>query len=101
MKQQMVTIQSNEALTEQVWRMVVAADTSAITAPGQFVNLQLDGLYLRRPISICDWDETSITLVYKIVGEGTQKMSTLLPGTELDVLVGLGNGYDTAKSIPR
>ena len=98
MKQQMVTIQSNEALTEQVWRMVVAADTSAITAPGQFVNLQLDGLYLRRPISICDWDETSITLVYKIVGEGTQKMSTLLPGTELDVLVGLGNGYDTAKS---
>ena len=98
MKQQMVTIRSNEALTDQVWRMVVAADTSAITAPGQFVNLQLDGLYLRRPISICDWDENSITLVYKIVGEGTQKMSTLLPGAELDVLVGLGNGYDTGKS---
>ena len=98
MKQQIVTIRSNEPLTELVWKMVVDADTSAITAPGQFVNLQIDGLYLRRPISICDWDENSITLIYKIVGEGTEKMSKMLPGTKLDVLVGLGNGYNTTKS---
>ena len=98
MKQEIVTIRSNEPLTELVWKMVVEADTSAITAPGQFVNLQIDGLYLRRPISICDWDENSITLIYKIVGEGTEKMSKMLPGTKLDVLVGLGNGYNTAKS---
>jgi len=98
MKQQIVTIRSNEPLTELVWKMVVDADTSAITAPGQFVNLQIDGLYLRRPISICDWDEDSITLIYKIVGEGTEKMSKMLPGTKLDVLVGLGNGYNTTKS---
>ena len=98
MKQQIVTIRSNEPLTDLVWKMVVDADTGAITAPGQFVNLQIDGLYLRRPISICDWDENSITLIYKIVGEGTEKMSKMLPGTKLDVLVGLGNGYNTAKS---
>ena len=98
MKQQIVTIRSNEPLTDLVWKMVVEADTGAITAPGQFVNLQIDGLYLRRPISICDWDENSITLIYKIVGEGTEKMSKMLPGTKLDVLVGLGNGYNTAKS---
>ena len=98
MKQQIVTIRSNEPLTDLVWKMVVEADTGAITAPGQFVNLQIDGLYLRRPISICDWDENSITLIYKIVGEGTEKMSKMLPGAKLDVLVGLGNGYNTSKS---
>ena len=98
MKQQIVTIRSNEPLTDLVWKMVVEAETGAITAPGQLVTLQIDGLYLRRPISICDWDENSITLIYKIVGEGTEKMSKMLPGAKLDVLVGLGNGYNTSKS---
>ena len=77
--------------------MVLAGDTSAITAPGQFVNLLLEGKYLRRPISICDWDEGSITLIYKVVGSGTEQMAAMPAGTELDVLVGLGNGYNTAK----
>ena len=98
MKQEMTTILSNRPLTEQVWQMVLQADTSPITAPGQFVNLQIEGLYLRRPISICDWDDETITLVYKVVGTGTEKMTRMQPGDQLDVLVGLGNGYNTEKS---
>ena len=98
MDQQFCTILENKPLTALVWQMKLQADTKAITAPGQFVNLKLEGLYLRRPISICDWDEDSITLIYKVVGEGTEKMTTLLPGQKIDTLVGLGNGYNTAKS---
>ena len=78
--------------------MVLEGDTSDITVPGQFLNLQLDGFYLRRPISIHDWDDTSLTIIYKTVGEGTLHMTKLAPGARLDVLTGLGNGYDTAKS---
>lgn len=78
--------------------MVLAGDTSAITAPGQFVNLKLDGFFLRRPISVCDYSENSLTLIYKVVGEGTELMSTLCAGAEIDTLAGLGNGYNTAKS---
>ncbi len=98
MDQQFCTILENKQLTAAVWQMKLQADTSVIKHPGQFVNLKLDGLYLRRPISICDWDETSITLIYKAVGEGTRQMTTLQPGKILDTLVGLGNGYNMDKA---
>ena len=96
MKQSIFEIVSNEALTDVVYRMVLAGDTSAITNCGQFVDLRLPEKYLRRPISVCDYDETTLTLIYKVVGSGTEIMSTLTPGTKLDVLTGLGNGYDTS-----
>ena len=98
MDQQFCTILENKPLTDLVWKMRLQANTSAITAPGRFVNLKLDGLYLRRPISICDWDENSLTLIYKVVGTGTEQMTKLQPGAVIDTLVNLGNGYDTAKS---
>ena len=94
----MYQILSNEQLTKDVFKMVMQGDTSAISAPGQFINIKLDGLFLRRPISICDYDENTITVIYKAVGEGTELMSTLTTGAELDCLVGLGNGYDITKS---
>ena len=98
MDQQFCTILENKPLTDLVWKMKLQADTSAITAPGRFVNLKLDGLYLRRPISICDWDETGLTIIYKVVGTGTEQMTKLQPGAVIDTLVNLGNGYDTSKS---
>lgn len=85
---------TNEPLTPDVWRMVLAGDTQWITRPGQFVNIELEGLYLRRPISICDWDDDTITIIYKVVGRGTEQMSRMVSGQELDVLTGLGNGFD-------
>ena len=98
MKQSIFTVISNEALTESVYKMVLFGDTSAITAPGQFVNIQLDGLFLRRPISVCDYDDTTLTLLYKVVGKETQAMSAMALGTKLDILTGLGNGYDLSLS---
>ena len=94
MKQSIFTIVSNVALTDSVYKMVLQGDTSAITAPGQFVNLQLDGLYLRRPISVCDLDGDKLTIVYKAVGKGTEQMSRMEAGEKVDILTGLGNGYD-------
>ena len=96
MKQSIFEILSNVALTETVYKMVLRGDTTAITAPGQFVNILLDGLFLRRPISVCDYDENTLTIVYKVVGKGTEAMSKMAVGEKLDVLTGLGNGYDTA-----
>ena len=93
MKQSLFTIVSNEALTDCVYKMVLAGDTSAITAAGQFVNIKLEGMFLRRPISVCDYDETTLTIVYKVVGKGTEAMSKMTEG-QLDILTGLGNGYD-------
>ena len=93
MKQGIFTIVSNRALTESVYKMVLRGDTSDITAPGQFVNIQLDGLFLRRPISVCDWDSSTLTIIYKVVGKGTAQMAGMTGGT-LDILTGLGNGYD-------
>lgn len=101
MNQSIFTIVSNTALTESVSEMVLAGDTSAITAPGQFVNIRLDGLFLRRPISVCDYDEGTLTLVYKAVGKGTAAMRAMSPGTRLDLLTGLGNGYDLSCSGER
>ena len=98
MKQVIFEILSNEALTRDVYRMVLSGDTSAITAPGQFVEIALPGKFLRRPISVNDWDADSLTLIYKVVGQGTEQMAQLPVGTKLDVLTGLGNGYDTALS---
>jgi len=94
MKQSIFTIVSNTALTDSVYKMVLAGDTSAITAAGQFVNIQLDGMFLRRPISVCDYNEETLTIVYKVVGKGTEAMSKMEKGKELDILTGLGNGYD-------
>ncbi len=101
MKQSIFTIVSNEALTDVVYKMVLEGDTSAITNCGQFVDLRLPEKYLRRPISVCDYDETTLTLIYKVVGSGTEIMATLPVGTKLDVLTGLGNGYDTSLSGDR
>ena len=98
MKQSIFTIVSNVALTDSVYKMVLEGDTSAITAPGQFVNIKLDGLFLRRRISVCDYDGQSLTIVYKAVGKGTEAMSAMVPGTKLDILTGLGNGYDLTLS---
>lgn len=94
MKQSIFTILTNEALTPSVYRMTLSGDTSAITAPGQFVNIRLEGKFLRRPISVCDWEDGKLTLVYKVVGHGTAQMAAMTPGESLDILTGLGNGYD-------
>ena len=96
MQQGIFTIQSNIPPTATVYKMVLAGDTSAITAPGQFINIKLSGLYLRRPISVYDVDDTTVTIIYKVVGHGTEQMSSMTVGETLDVLTGLGNGYDTA-----
>ena len=93
MKQSIFKIVSNTPLTDSVCQMVLSGDTSAITTPGQFVNIRLDGLFLRRPISVCDWDADTLTIVYKVVGKGTAQMKAMTEGT-LDLLTGLGNGYD-------
>ncbi len=100
-KKAIYTLRSNERLTPAVWRMTLEGDTQWITAPGQFVNVELDGCYLRRPISVCDWDERTITLIYKVVGEGTALMAGLRPGARLDLLTGLGNGFDVTKGSRR
>lgn len=95
MKKGLFKIVSNTPLTNDVYKMVLFGDTSDITRPGQFVNIALDGLYLRRPISVCDCDDKTLTIIYKVVGSGTEQMSKLQSG-ELDILSGLGNGYDTS-----
>ena len=97
MKQSLFEITENRQLTESVWKMTLSGDVADITAPGQFVNIKLDGLYLRRPISVCDVDDGKLTIVYKVVGAGTEQMSRMTAGT-LDVLTGLGNGYDLTKA---
>ncbi len=94
-------IKSNKKLTDSIFEMVLVGDTSSITAPGQFINIKLDGFYLRRPISICDYNDTTITIIYKVVGEGTEVMSKLNVGTKLDILCGLGNGFDSSKSMDK
>lgn len=91
-------IEQNIPLTDTTWRMTLLGDTTAITAPGQFVNIALSGRFLRRPISACDWEEGRLTIIYKVVGAGTRQMSRMQPGDSLDVLLGLGNGYDCSKS---
>ncbi len=101
MKQGFFTITENTELAPRTFRMVLAGDTSAVTGPGQFVNIALTGKFLRRPISVCDWDGESLTILYKVVGKGTKQMSGMVPGQRLDLLTGLGNGYDLDKSGDR
>ena len=96
MKQGFFEIVKNEALTADVYKMELAGDTSAITAPGQFVNLKLEGKFLRRPISVNDCVDGLLTIIYKVVGEGTAQMAKMQAGEKLDILTGLGNGYDLA-----
>lgn len=98
MTQGFMKITENKLIAERTYYMTLEGDTSAIIAPGQFVNIKLDGFYLRRPISVCDCEDGKLTIIYKVVGNGTEKMSELSAGDELDVLCGLGNGYDTSKS---
>ena len=97
MKQSIFTIVSNRALTDSVYKMVLQGDTSAITAPGQFVNIKLEGMFLRRPISVCDVEGAKLPIIYKVVGKGTEAMSRMTEG-RLDILTGLGNGYDLTVS---
>ncbi len=98
MKQGIFVISENSHLTPAVMKMKLSGDASAITAPGQFINIKLDGFYLRRPISVYDADENSITIIYKVVGQGTEKMCQMAVGEKLDILTGLGNGYDMSLS---
>lgn len=98
MKQAIFTIKSNVPLTKTVFRAVLVGDTSEIKNSGQFVNLLIDGFFLRRPISVCDKDRESFTIVYKVVGRGTEKLSKMQKGDKLDILTGLGNGYDESLS---
>ena len=100
MKQVILTIEENRRIAPNTFRMTLLGDTSAVTAPGQFVNIQLPGRYLRRPISVCDCEPGRLTLIYKVLGEGTEQMTEMQPGSELDVLTGLGNGFDLSKSGP-
>ncbi len=99
--QEFFTVDKNDNIAKDVYEMKLLGNTAAITAPGQFVNIKIDGFYLRRPISVCDYDDKSVTLIYKVVGKGTEVMSKLKKGTVLDLLVGLGNGFDTSKSGDR
>ncbi len=97
MKQGKFKMVENIPLTEDVMKMVLSGDTSRITSPGQFVNIRLEGFFLRRPISVCDVEGDRLTIIYKIVGRGTKAMAEMTGG-ELDLLTGLGNGYDTETS---
>ena len=94
-------VESNEKIAKSVYKMVLSGDTSAITRPGQFINIKVPDKYLRRPISVCDFDGDTVTVIYKVVGEGTMIMSEMEKGISLDVLTGLGNGFDIGKSGDR
>lgn len=98
MNQSIFKIIQNKEIASDVFEMIIEGDTSHIKAAGQFVNIKLEGKFLRRPISICDYTEKEITLIYKVVGGGTDQMSKMQGGDLLDLLVGLGNGFDTSKS---
>lgn len=94
MKQGLFSITQNEKIAQSVYKMRLSGDTSAIKKAGQFVNIKLDGFFLRRPISVCDYTAEELLIIYKVVGKGTEKMSAMEKGEQLDILTGLGNGYD-------
>ncbi len=100
-KKGIYTIKSNTPLTPVVYRMVLEGDTQHITRSGQFINIELAGKYLRRPISVCDYDNKTITIIYKVVGRGTEQMKAMAQGEQLDILTGLGNGFSTENSAKR
>lgn len=98
MEKVFLTVKDNKILTEGVYEMKLSGDISAVKKPGQFVNISIDGCYLRRPISVCDVDGDTLTIIYKVVGEGTERLSKYAAGEKIDTLVGLGNGYDLSLS---
>ncbi|MBE6796193.1 MAG: dihydroorotate dehydrogenase electron transfer subunit [Ruminococcaceae bacterium] len=98
MRESIFKIIENAPLTETVYKMKLQGDVSDITSSGQFVNIKLEGLYLRRPISVCDCEGDVLTLIYKVVGKGTEQMAKMTAGEELSILTGLGNGYDLSLS---
>lgn len=98
MKQSLFTLEHTRQLGSDIYELVLSGDTSAITAPGQFVNIALPGNFLRRPISVCNWTEHALMLLVRVVGEGTHTLVRSVPGTELDVLSGLGNGFDIVQA---
>ena len=98
MNRQIYTVRQNFELCRDVYKMVLSGDCSSLVRPGQFINIKIDGLYLRRPISVCDWNGDTLEIIYKVVGRGTEKMSHMQPGQTLDILCGLGNGFDFAEA---
>ena len=98
MKQGIFTIEKNRKLAPSVYEMILTGDASECGRPGQFINIKIDGLFLRRPISVCDYSENAIKIIYKVVGKGTGAMADMRQGESLDVLTGLGNGYDIEKA---
>ena len=98
MEKVFLTVKDNKILTESVYEMKLSGDISAVKNPGQFVNISIDGCYLRRPVSVCDVDGDTLTLIYKVVGKGTERLSKYAAGEKIDTLVGLGNGYDLSLS---
>lgn len=101
MKKEILTLLSNRKIADHVYEAVFEGDVSAIVAPGQFVNVAIEGCYLRRPLSVCDAENGKLTLIYKVVGKGTEILSLTEPGKKFDMLVGLGNGFDLSKSGDR
>ncbi len=100
-KKGIYTILSNEPLTPAVYRMVLEGDTQYITRSGQFINIELEGKFLRRPISVSDYNDTTVTIIYKVVGSGTEQMREMQTGKKLDILTGLGNGFSTENNAER
>ena len=98
-KNSIYRVMQNEQIAKDIYKMVLRGDTRFLTRPGQFVNIRIAGQYLRRPISVCDWDGDSFTILYKTVGRGTRKMAAMPAGTELDILTGLGNGFDAEAAV--
>ncbi len=98
MKDSLLKVITNKQIAKNIYEMTLSGDISHITRPGQFVNIKLDGFYLRRPISVCNVEGDTLTLIYKVVGRGTEAMAKMSGGEELLTLTGLGNGYDTKKS---
>lgn len=97
MKQGEYTLRQSRLLTENVWELRLSGDAAPITAPGQFVNIRVEGCFLRRPISVCDWDREGLTIVFKAVGKGTAALAGMKAGDKLDLLCGLGNGFDLSR----
>lgn len=97
MKQGEYTLRQSRLLTENVWELRLSGDAAPITAPGQFVNIRVEGCFLRRPISVCDWDREGLTIVFKVVGKGTAALAGMKAGDKLDLLCGLGNGFDLSR----
>ena len=88
-----MNIISNIQLTQDIYKMILEVDTSFITNPGQFINITIDNKYLKRPISISDYTDNSLTIIYKVVGKGTKILSNKIKGETIEALVGLGNGF--------